>query len=77
VGGEEDPWEWGSVRSGALWRYCGTTERSGTKGRVTYLIISNYGLVVIMTLMPSKYSCKKNSRFCYNALTKGIIHETR
>jgi hypothetical protein len=38
VGGEEDPWEWGSVRSGALWRYCGTTERSGTKGRVTMLI---------------------------------------
>jgi hypothetical protein len=32
MGGEEEPWEWGSVRSGALWRYCGTTERSGTKG---------------------------------------------
>ncbi|KAH0816085.1 hypothetical protein GEV33_006705 [Tenebrio molitor] len=28
MGGEEEPWEWGSVRSGALWRYCGTTERS-------------------------------------------------
>jgi hypothetical protein len=40
VGGEEDPWEWGSVRSGALWRYCGTTERSGTRGRVTKSIIS-------------------------------------
>jgi hypothetical protein len=24
-----------TLRSGVLWRYCGTTERSGTKGRLT------------------------------------------
>jgi hypothetical protein len=41
LGGRKIYCEWGSVRSGALWRYCGTTERSGTKGRVTKVVFQN------------------------------------
>jgi hypothetical protein len=70
VGGEEDPWEWGSVRNGALWRYCGTTERFGTKGRVTvfkfihYLVHHRKGFHSVKITFPirghSYMECDKN-----------------